>query len=118
MSAATQVYYAGFDAVFLKLPVVLRARIETKIDEIGSRLAAFPHYRLKGSNRFRARFGDDRIIDLERNADSITRPRPLPLSRHCRHLLIATRNVRSFDILSREPVERPYLGRLRNSYRE
>ena len=70
MSAATQVYYASFDAVFLKLPGVLRARIETKIDEIGLRLAAFPHHRLKGSNRFRARVGDYRIIytfDLEQN---------------------------------------------------
>jgi len=62
VSAATQVYYASFDAVFLKLPAGLRARIETKIDEIGSRLAAFPHHRLKGSNRFRARVGDYRII--------------------------------------------------------
>lgn len=70
MSAATQVYYASFDAVFLKLPGALRARIETRIDEIGSRLAAFPHHRLKGSNRFRARVGEYRIIytfDLEQN---------------------------------------------------
>jgi len=27
MSAATQVYYASFDAVFLKLPPALRARV-------------------------------------------------------------------------------------------
>jgi mRNA interferase RelE/StbE len=70
VSAATQVHYAGFDAVFLRLPTAFRARIETKIDEIGSRLAAFPHHRLKGSNRFRARVGDYRIIytfDLEQN---------------------------------------------------
>jgi len=70
VSAATQVDYASFDAVFLELPAGLRARIETKIDEIGSRLAAFPHHRLKGSNRFRARVGDYRIIytfDLEQN---------------------------------------------------
>jgi len=70
VSAATQIYYASFDAVFLNLPATLRARIETKIDEIGSRLAAFPHHRLKGSNRFRARVGDYRIIytfDLEQN---------------------------------------------------
>ena len=70
MSAATQVYYASFDAVFLKLPPILRARIERKIDEIGSRLQAYPHHRLKGSNRYRARIGDYRIIytfDLEQN---------------------------------------------------
>lgn len=71
MSAATQVYYdASFDTLFLKLPTALRARIETKIDEIGSRLTAFPQHRLKGSSRFRARVGDYRIIytfDLEQN---------------------------------------------------
>ena len=70
MSAATQVYYTSFDAVFLKLPPMLRARIERKIDEIGSRLQAYPHHRLKGSTRYRARIGDYRIIytfDLEQN---------------------------------------------------
>jgi len=70
VSAATQVYYAGFAAVFLKLPSALRARVEAKIDEIGSRLISFPHHRLKGSDRFRARIGDYRIIytfDLEQN---------------------------------------------------
>ena len=70
MSAATQVYYASFEAVFQKLPAALRARIEAKIDEIGSRLAIFPHHRLKGSHRFRTRVGDYRIIytfDLEQN---------------------------------------------------
>jgi mRNA-degrading endonuclease RelE of RelBE toxin-antitoxin system len=70
VSAATQVYYPSFDAVFLKLPTALRARIEAKIDEIGCRLESFPHHRLKGSNRFRARAGDYRIIytfDVEQN---------------------------------------------------
>ena len=62
MSAATQVYYASFDAVLLKLSSALRARIEAKIDEIGSSLGSFPHHRLKGSERFRARIGDYRII--------------------------------------------------------
>jgi mRNA interferase RelE/StbE len=70
VSAATQVYYASFDDVFLKLSPILRARIERKIDEIGSRLQAYPHHRLKGSTRYRARIGDYRIIytfDLEQN---------------------------------------------------
>ena len=52
VSAATQVYYQSFDAVFLKLPAALRARVEAKIDEIGLSLESFPHHRLKGSNRF------------------------------------------------------------------
>ena len=70
MSAATQIYYASFDAVFLELAPVLRARVQAKIDEIGLRLASFPHHRLKGSNRFRARVGDYRMIytfDFEQN---------------------------------------------------
>jgi mRNA-degrading endonuclease RelE of RelBE toxin-antitoxin system len=62
VSAATQVYYSSFDAVFLKLPAALRARVEAKIDEIGLRLKSFPHHRLKGSSRFRARVSDYRII--------------------------------------------------------
>jgi mRNA interferase RelE/StbE len=70
VSAATQIYYASFDTVFLKLAPALRARVEAKIDEIGLRLSSFPHHRLKGSNRFRVRVGDYRIIytfDLEQN---------------------------------------------------
>ena len=70
MSAATQVYYASFDAIFFKLPPPLLARVEAKINEIGSRLASFPHHRLKDSNRFRVRVGDYRIIytfDLKQN---------------------------------------------------
>jgi mRNA interferase RelE/StbE len=62
VSAATQIYYASFDAVFLKLPAALRVRIEGEIDDIGARLASYPHHRLKGSNRYRARVGDYRII--------------------------------------------------------
>jgi mRNA-degrading endonuclease RelE of RelBE toxin-antitoxin system len=52
------------------LPPALHTRVEAKIDEIGSHLASFPHHPLKGSNRFRARVGDYRIIytfDLEQN---------------------------------------------------
>jgi hypothetical protein len=40
VSAATQIYYASFDAVFVTLPPILRVRIEHKIDEhavLGSR---------------------------------------------------------------------------------
>ena len=41
-----QIFYTGFDKAFLKLPVQVRARIEAKIDEMGLRLAMFPHHRL------------------------------------------------------------------------
>ncbi len=71
MSSATQIYYDSFEAVFLRLPGAVRARVEAQIDEVGSRLRSYPHHRLKGSNRFRARVGDYRIIyafDTEQNA--------------------------------------------------
>ena len=70
MSAATQVYYASFDEAFFKLTNALQARVQAEIDRIGLRLASYPHHRLKGSTRFRARVGDYRIIyalEPERN---------------------------------------------------
>jgi len=62
VSAALQIYYTPFDAAFFKLPPTNRTRIEAKIDEMGLRLASFPHYHLTGSNRYRLRVGDYRII--------------------------------------------------------
>ena len=62
MSAALQIYYSAFDAVFFKLPSEVQARIENKIDEMGLRLDTFPHHRLKGMDRYRLRVGDYRII--------------------------------------------------------
>ena len=62
MSAALQVYYTPFDAAFFKLPPPIRARLEVKIDEVGLRLENFPHRRLVGTNRYRLRVGDYRII--------------------------------------------------------
>lgn len=68
-AAATQVFHTGFEQGLLRLPPEMRQRVEAKIDDIGMRLASYPHYRLSGSNRFRARVGDCRIIyvfDLEK----------------------------------------------------
>ena len=70
MSAALQIYYSGFDAVFFKLPPQIQSRIEAKIDDLGLRLKTFPHSRFKGHDRFRVRAGDYRIIytfDVARN---------------------------------------------------
>jgi mRNA interferase RelE/StbE len=70
VSAATQVYYTAFDHAFFRLPPKIQARIQTKIDDMGSRLAGFSHYRLAGSDRFRLRVSDYRIIyaiDVEKN---------------------------------------------------
>ena len=62
MSAALQIFYTHFDTAFFKLPPQLQARIEFRIDQMGLRLATFPHHRLAGSNRFRLRVGDYRVI--------------------------------------------------------
>ncbi len=71
MSAATQIYYASFDAVFLNLPPSLQVRVETQIDDIGSRLRSYPPTTgSKDRAVFRARVGDYRItyiFDLEQN---------------------------------------------------
>ena len=36
MSAVSQVYYASFDAVFLKLPLALRGRVEARMEFAGA----------------------------------------------------------------------------------
>jgi len=43
VSAAEQVYYAGFDFDFFKLPPNIQARIESRIDQMDLRLGQFPH---------------------------------------------------------------------------
>lgn len=62
MSKALQIYYSGFDEPFFTLPSSLQRRIEAKIDEMGLRLGAFPHHRMKGGDRYRLRVGDYRVI--------------------------------------------------------
>ncbi len=62
MSATTQVYSRDFDADFLKLSTDLRARIEAKIDDMGSRLDRFSHVRLTGLDSYRLRVGDYRVV--------------------------------------------------------
>jgi len=65
-----QVYYASFDAVFLKLPEDVRRRIEAALDDMGLKLAAYPHYRMTGSAHCRLRVGDYRVIyafDIQKN---------------------------------------------------
>jgi mRNA-degrading endonuclease RelE of RelBE toxin-antitoxin system len=44
-------------------------QIQRKIDDMGSRLAAFSHYRMTASDKYRLRVGDYRVIyrfDLNR----------------------------------------------------
>jgi mRNA interferase RelE/StbE len=71
MAAAQQVFSHPFDRAFFELPRSVQERIQARIDEIGLRLADYPHYHLTGSNRYRLRVGDYRVIyrfDVQRNA--------------------------------------------------
>jgi mRNA-degrading endonuclease RelE of RelBE toxin-antitoxin system len=40
----------------------MQAQVQRKIDDLGLRLAAFPHYRMVGSDKFRLRIGNYRVI--------------------------------------------------------
>ncbi len=60
--AATQVYSHRFDSRFFALPIETQRRIQAKLDDVGSRLAVFPHYRMEGADTYRLRVGDYRII--------------------------------------------------------
>jgi mRNA interferase RelE/StbE len=69
LGSATQVYYSGFDTGFFRLPVNLQERIQARLDAMSRRLNNFPHHRLTGSDRYRVRIGDYRVIynfDLQR----------------------------------------------------
>jgi len=51
------------------MPPALQIHIQNKIDLMGRRLATFPHYRMTGSEAYRLRVGDYRVIyrfDVER----------------------------------------------------
>lgn len=70
MTRATEVYAREFDSVFFNLSPRVRELIEAKIHDLGTRLSAYPHHRLKGRPEFRLRVGDYRVVyefDLARN---------------------------------------------------
>jgi mRNA interferase RelE/StbE len=70
VSAATQIFAPEFDEVFYGLPIEVQRRIDDKLFAVGLRLTQFPHYRMSGSERFRLRIGDYRIIyrcDFQKN---------------------------------------------------
>lgn len=60
--AATQIASREFDHDFSRLPFQIQELVQRKIDGMGRRLETFPHFRMKGSDRFRLRVGDYRVI--------------------------------------------------------
>jgi len=60
--AATQVACGQFDDDFLRLPRQFQEHVQRKIDTMGWRLATFPHFRMTGSDKYRLRIGDYRVI--------------------------------------------------------
>jgi mRNA interferase RelE/StbE len=60
--AATQISSHKFDQRFFALPPNIQARLQQKIDAMGEHLRTFPHFRMEGTDTFRLRVGDYRII--------------------------------------------------------
>jgi mRNA-degrading endonuclease RelE of RelBE toxin-antitoxin system len=60
--AASQIASREFDGDFLRMTPAVQAQIQRKIDAMGLRLATFPHHRMVGSDKFRLRAGDYRVI--------------------------------------------------------
>ena len=60
--AATQIASREFDHEFFRLPPRIQELVQRKIDAMGRRQAAFPHFRMKGSDQYRLRVGDYRVI--------------------------------------------------------
>ena len=62
MVAALQIWSPTFSRSFDDLPASVRAAVERKVDEMGTRLESFPHKRLQGRPEFKLRVGDYRVL--------------------------------------------------------
>jgi mRNA interferase RelE/StbE len=62
MAAALQIWSATFCRTFDALPTAIQTDILRRIDDLGTRLAAFPHQRLSGRSEFKLRVGDYRVL--------------------------------------------------------
>ena len=62
MPAATQVWSQTFIKAFDALPSGARVRISEAVDSMGRNLASVMHHRLQGTDAFRLRVGDYRVI--------------------------------------------------------
>jgi mRNA-degrading endonuclease RelE of RelBE toxin-antitoxin system len=68
VAAALQIWSPTFSAAFDGLPASVCDAVQRKIDDMGTRLKAFPHDRLQGRPEFRLRVGAYRVL-YEFNAD-------------------------------------------------
>jgi mRNA interferase RelE/StbE len=62
VAAALQIWSATFSKAFDSLPLGVREAVQSKIDEMGMRLEAFPHKRLTGRAEYKLRVGDFRVL--------------------------------------------------------
>ncbi len=62
MAVALQIWSPTFSRSFDDLPAKVRAAVEHKVDEMGTRLETFPHQRLQGRPEFKLRVGDYRVL--------------------------------------------------------
>ena len=62
MAAALQIWSPTYTRAFDTLPASVRADVQRKVDELGTRLEAFPHQRLQGRPEFKLRVGDYRVL--------------------------------------------------------
>ena len=62
MAAALQIWSPTFSKSFDVLPVGVRETIQSRVDEMGTRLDTYPHKRLQGRPEFKLRVGDYRVL--------------------------------------------------------
>lgn len=62
MAAALQIWSAIFVRSFEALPADTRTSVQSRVDDMGSRLDSFPHQRLAGRPEFKLRVGDYRVL--------------------------------------------------------
>ncbi len=62
MAAALQIWSSTYSRAFDLLPIPVRDAVQRKVDEMGTRLEAFPHQRLQGRPECKLRVGDYRVL--------------------------------------------------------
>jgi mRNA-degrading endonuclease RelE of RelBE toxin-antitoxin system len=62
VAAALQIWSPTFSKAFDALPPAVREAVQSKIDEMGTRLDTYPHKRLQVRPEFKLRIGDYRVL--------------------------------------------------------